>query len=66
VTRFSTVLRRRRRLTAALVAALALALPVAGANARPAKWSAPAAPAKWSPPKDANGPVAAVERSSWT
>jgi len=67
VTRFNDVLRRRRRLTVALVAALALT--PAAAQARPAKWSAPAAPAKWSAPSDdpgEGGPTVHTNRSSWT
>ena len=68
--RFSSLLRRRRRLTTALVAALALALPASIADARPAKWSAPAAPAKWSAPADNHASDTAYEvqtlRSSWT
>jgi hypothetical protein len=66
VTRLNAVLRRRRRLTVALVAALALT--PAAAQARPAKWSAPAAPAKWSAPSgsDDGAPAMLTDRSSWT
>jgi hypothetical protein len=66
VTRLNAVLRRRRRLAVALVAALALT--PAAAQARPAKWSVPAAPAKWSPPSGSNEApgLAHIERSSWT
>jgi hypothetical protein len=62
----NAVLRRRRRLTVALVAALALT--PAAAHARPAKWSAPAVPAKWSAPSGSNDGVPAMhtDRSSWT
>jgi hypothetical protein len=66
VTRLNAVLRRRRRLTVALVAALALT--PAAAQARPAKWSAPAAPAKWSAPSGSGdgAPAMLTDRSSWT
>jgi hypothetical protein len=66
VTRLNAVLRRRRRLTVALVAALALT--PAAAQAHPAKWSAPAAPAKWSAPSGSgeDGPAKHPNRSSWT
>jgi hypothetical protein len=66
VTRFNDVLRRRRRLTVALVAALALT--PAAAQAHPAKWSAPATPAKWSAPNGSgdDGPTLRTNRSSWT
>jgi hypothetical protein len=62
----NAVLRRRRRLTVALVAALALT--PAAAQAHPAKWSAPAAPAKWSAPSgsDDGAPAMLTDRSSWT
>ncbi len=66
MTRFNALLRRRRRLVVALVAALALA--PASAQARPAKWSMPATPAKWSAPSgsDDGGPAVHTNRSSWT
>jgi hypothetical protein len=66
VTRLNAVLRRRSRLTVALVAALALT--PAAAQARPAKWSVPATPAKWSAPSGSGegGPTMHTNRSSWT
>ena len=66
MTRFSTALRRRRRLVVALVAALAL-VP-ASAQAQPAKWSLPDASATWSVSSASdNGPaLAEINRSSWT
>jgi hypothetical protein len=64
--RFSSLLQRRRRLTVALVAAVALALPASAANARPAKWSMPAIASA-----DNSGPGSSdfrvhTNRSSWT
>ena len=74
--RSSSSPRRRRRLTVALVAAFALALPASAADANPAMWSRPSSPtqwlvpdspAKWSAPAGGDdAPVAVTERSSWT